>query len=45
LSDTNVYEPQIPALRLQVLGEGYSLDDDEDMTVQTVTDLWIYQGR
>jgi len=31
--------------RVKVLGEGYSLDDDEDMTVQTVTDLWIYQGR
>ena len=26
-----------------MLGEGYTLDDDEDMTVKTVTDLWLYQ--
>jgi len=30
---------------VSVLGEGYSLDDDEDMTVKTVTDLWLYEGR
>jgi len=24
----------------QVLGEGYTLDDDEDMTLKTVTDIW-----
>lgn len=31
--------------QVKVLGEGYTLDDDEDMTVKTVTDIWIYQGR
>jgi U5 small nuclear ribonucleoprotein component len=30
---------------VKVLGEGYTLDDDEDMTVKTVTDIWLYQGR
>ena len=31
--------------QVKVLGEGYSLDDDEDMAVKTVTDIWLYQGR
>ena len=31
--------------QVKVLGEGYTLDDDEDMTVKTVTDIWLYQGR
>eukprot|EP00899_Mesostigma_viride_P009923 jgi/Mesvir1/18932/Mv25784-RA.3 len=30
---------------VRVLGEGYSPDDEEDMAVKDVTDLWIYQGR
>ncbi|KAE8680515.1 SNRNP200 protein [Hibiscus syriacus] len=30
---------------LRVLGEGYSPDDEEDMTVKEVTKLWIYQAR
>ncbi len=29
----------------QVLGEAYSLDDDEDHAVREVTHLWIYEGR
>uniref|UniRef100_A0A453SG76 Tr-type G domain-containing protein n=1 Tax=Aegilops tauschii subsp. strangulata TaxID=200361 RepID=A0A453SG76_AEGTS len=28
-----------------VLGEGYSPDDEEDMTVKEVTKLWVYQAR
>jgi U5 small nuclear ribonucleoprotein component len=30
---------------VRVLGEGYSPDDEEDMTVKEVTKLWVYQGR
>ncbi|XP_044464193.1 110 kDa U5 small nuclear ribonucleoprotein component CLO [Mangifera indica] len=30
---------------VRVLGEGYSPDDEEDMTVKEVTKLWIYQAR
>lgn len=30
---------------LHVLGEGYSPDDEEDMTVKEVTKLWVYQAR
>ncbi|KAG8471537.1 hypothetical protein CXB51_036737 [Gossypium anomalum] len=30
---------------LRVLGEGYSPDDEEDMTIKEVTKLWIYQAR
>ncbi|XXG72556.1 hypothetical protein AAC387_Pa07g1624 [Persea americana] len=30
---------------LRVLGEGYSPDDEEDMTVKEVTKLWVYQAR
>ncbi|KAB1995875.1 hypothetical protein ES319_D13G191500v1 [Gossypium barbadense] len=30
---------------LRVLGEGYSPDDEEDMTLKEVTKLWIYQAR
>jgi len=30
---------------LQVFGEGYSLDDREDMSVQEVSKIWIFQGR
>ncbi|XVF46921.1 hypothetical protein PTKIN_Ptkin03bG0067100 [Pterospermum kingtungense] len=30
---------------LRLLGEGYSPDDEEDMTIKEVTKLWIYQAR
>lgn len=30
---------------LRVLGEGYSPDDEEDMTIKEVTKLWVYQAR
>ncbi|XP_020267278.1 110 kDa U5 small nuclear ribonucleoprotein component CLO [Asparagus officinalis] len=30
---------------LQVLGEGYSPDDEEDRTVKEVTKLWVFQAR
>lgn len=31
--------------QVKVLGEGYTLDDEEDMTVKSVTGLFIHQGR
>jgi U5 small nuclear ribonucleoprotein component len=31
--------------RVKVLGEAFSLDDDEDMAVRVVEALWIFQGR
>lgn len=31
--------------RVKILGESYSLDDDEDMTIREVSNLWIYEGR
>merc|ERR1719253_1321730 len=31
--------------RVKVLGEAFSLDDDEDMAVRIVEALWIFQGR
>lgn len=30
---------------LQVLGEAFSLDDDEDMVIRDVSHLWILEGR
>lgn len=30
---------------VRVLGEGYSPEDEEDMTVKEVTKLWVYQAR
>ncbi|KAI5389710.1 hypothetical protein KIW84_075127 [Lathyrus oleraceus] len=30
---------------VHVLGEGYSPDEEEDMTVKEVTKLWVYQAR
>ncbi|XP_047316583.1 110 kDa U5 small nuclear ribonucleoprotein component CLO [Impatiens glandulifera] len=30
---------------VRVLGEGYSPDDEEDMTIKEVTKLWVYQAR
>ncbi|KAF2750876.1 116 kda u5 small nuclear ribonucleoprotein-like protein component [Sporormia fimetaria CBS 119925] len=34
-----------PAQSLRVLGEGYTLEDEEDMVVATVTDTWIAESR
>eukprot|EP00928_Gymnodinium_smaydae_P051092 TRINITY_DN3461_c0_g2_i1.p1 TRINITY_DN3461_c0_g2~~TRINITY_DN3461_c0_g2_i1.p1 ORF type:complete len:983 (+),score=305.48 TRINITY_DN3461_c0_g2_i1:48-2996(+) len=31
--------------RVKILGENYSLDDDEDMSIREVQNLWIYEGR
>ena len=31
--------------RVRVLGEHYSVFDEEDMSVETVADLWIFQAR
>lgn len=31
--------------RVRVLGEAYSLEDDEDMTVAEITKLWVSEGR
>mmetsp|Transcript_17701 Transcript_17701/g.37892 ORF Transcript_17701/g.37892 Transcript_17701/m.37892 type:complete len:982 (+) Transcript_17701:99-3044(+) len=31
--------------RVKIFGESYSLDDDEDMTIKEVQNLWIYEGR
>jgi U5 small nuclear ribonucleoprotein component len=31
--------------KVRVLGEGFSLDDQEDSSVQEVTNIWIFQGR
>jgi U5 small nuclear ribonucleoprotein component len=31
--------------RVKILGETFSLDDDEDMTIREVQNLWIYEGR
>ncbi|CRG99590.1 U5 small nuclear ribonuclear protein, putative [Plasmodium relictum] len=30
---------------VRILGEGYSLNDDEDMITRVITHLWIYEGR
>ncbi|KAF0462936.1 P-loop containing nucleoside triphosphate hydrolase protein [Gigaspora margarita] len=30
---------------IRVLGEGYSIDDEEDMTIQEVSDVWIFESR
>jgi len=31
--------------KVRVQREGYSLDDDEDMSIKEITSIWIYQGR
>mmetsp|Transcript_101971 Transcript_101971/g.287841 ORF Transcript_101971/g.287841 Transcript_101971/m.287841 type:complete len:985 (-) Transcript_101971:157-3111(-) len=31
--------------RVKILGEAFSLDDDEDMAIREVQNLWIYEGR
>uniref|UniRef100_A0A8C9G742 Tr-type G domain-containing protein n=1 Tax=Piliocolobus tephrosceles TaxID=591936 RepID=A0A8C9G742_9PRIM len=30
---------------VRILGEGYTLNDDEDMITRIITHLWIYEGR
>ncbi|CAA0404734.1 unnamed protein product [Arabidopsis thaliana] len=52
-SDTSVFDVfgRVYSGRLQtgqsvrVLGEGYSAEDEEDMSIKEVTKLWIYQAR
>jgi U5 small nuclear ribonucleoprotein component len=34
-----------PSSSVRVLGEGYTLEDEEDMVVATVTDTWIAESR
>ena len=31
--------------QVRVLGEGYTIDDEEDMTISTVSDVWIAESR
>lgn len=31
--------------KVRVLGEAYSLEDEEDMSVQEITKIWVYQSR
>merc|ERR1719191_1403789 len=31
--------------RVKILGENYALDDDEDMAIREIQNLWIYEGR
>lgn len=31
--------------RVRVLGEGYTVDDEEDMTISTISDTWIAESR
>jgi len=31
--------------RVKILGEAFSLDDDEDMAIKEIQNLWIYEGR
>eukprot|EP00898_Chlorokybus_atmophyticus_P001260 jgi/Chlat1/2134/Chrsp17S02725 len=34
-----------PGMTVRVLGEGYSPDDEEDMAVKTVSNIWAYEAR
>lgn len=34
-----------PGQQVRVLGEGYSTDDEEDMTLATISDVWIAESR
>ena len=34
-----------PGQRVRVLGESYTVEDEEDMTIQEISDLWIYESR
>lgn len=31
--------------RVKVLGENYSINDEEDMAIKNITNMWIYQSR
>ena len=31
--------------QVRVLGEGYTVDDEEDMTISTISDIWIAESR
>jgi 116 kDa U5 small nuclear ribonucleoprotein component len=34
-----------PGAQVRVLGEGYSIDDEEDMTMATISEVWIAETR
>lgn len=34
-----------PGAQVRVLGEGYSIDDEEDMSLATISDVWIAETR
>jgi len=34
-----------PGMQVRVLGEGYSMDDEEDMAMATISDVWIAESR
>ncbi|KAL2063432.1 hypothetical protein VTL71DRAFT_5237 [Oculimacula yallundae] len=34
-----------PGTQVRVLGEGYSIDDEEDMSLATISDVWIAETR
>lgn len=34
-----------PGSQVRVLGEGYSMDDEEDMAMATISDVWIAETR
>jgi U5 small nuclear ribonucleoprotein component len=34
-----------PGSQVRVLGEGYSVDDEEDMSLATISDVWIAETR
>ena len=34
-----------PGTQVRVLGEGYSIDDEEDMSMATISDVWIAETR
>jgi U5 small nuclear ribonucleoprotein component len=31
--------------QVRVLGEGYTLEDQEDQSTHTITNIWVYEGR
>ncbi|MCJ1242821.1 hypothetical protein MMC30_000016 [Trapelia coarctata] len=34
-----------PGQQVRVLGEGYTIDDEEDMSISTIADTWIAESR
>lgn len=34
-----------PGQQVRVLGEGYTVDDEEDMTLATISDTWVAESR